>query len=279
MSGKPALSVLIPWYERDELQLTLTKNAPAFRSHGVEVLVLNCGGDSSRLRGLIAASEATGVRQVDISAPRFNKSLALNIGLSRSRSDTILTLDADVVLLDDFLEAAKDLPDGKSFVTIEWVHESEPAPLNSHQPGMVGNFATAMLSSSAVEFHFRDGTTVQHQLSRRDMFGNRRAAPGLLLVNKRDLLAIQGHNSQLEGWGWEDDDVLVRLQYVQRLQRIQKGAALHLTHGDDRRILRGSRKQSDQINFLKCCRNYNNGIFLGTYDADVAWAADKVTET
>jgi hypothetical protein len=92
-------------------------------------------------------------------------------------------------------------------------------------------------------------------------------------------LEIHGYSSELETWGWEDDDILVRVQYALGLRRIQKGAALHLTHGDDRRILRGPRGQSDQLNFLKCCRNYNKGLFLGTYGSDVARAADKVTET
>src|ERR1700691_3221588 len=127
MSGKPALSVLIPWYERDELRLTLAANAPVFAAHEAEILVINCGGSSSRLRDLIAASEATGVRQLDICTQSFNKSLALNIGLSYSRSDTVFTLDADVVLLCDFLAEAGTLADNRSFVTIEWVYESEPA--------------------------------------------------------------------------------------------------------------------------------------------------------
>ena len=106
-----------------------------------------------------------------------------------------------------------------------------------------------------------------------------RAGPGILLAKKHDLLEVQGYNSNLETWGWEDDDILVRLQYALRLRRVQRGAALHLTHGDDRRALHGSGARSDRLNFLKCCRNYSNGLFLGTYCSDVAWAADKVTET
>jgi glycosyltransferase involved in cell wall biosynthesis len=278
MSGKPALSVLIPWYERDELRLTLAANAPAFRAHEVEVLVLNCGGSSTRLRELITASEAPGVRQLDIAAPRFNKSLALNIGLSYSRSDIVFTLDADVVLLGDVLGEARTLADGQSFVTLDWRYESEPAPFNSPQPEIVNKFVVALVTSSTLEFLFRDGTTVQYQLSRQDIFGIKRANPGLLLAKKRDLLEIQGHNSELESWGWEDNDVLVRLQYALGLRRVQKGSALHLTHGDDRRRLQGSRIQSDRLNFLRCCRNYNNGLFLGTYHADVAWAEGNVTE-
>ena len=279
MSDNPALSVLIPWYRRDELRLTLAANAPFFRAHAAEVLILNCGGDSAHVHHLIAASEVAGVRQLDISAPRFNKSLALNIGISHSKADTVLTLDTDIVLLDDALAHARASLDDRSFVTIEWVHESQPAPSAGNPLAVAGNFGAALVNTVILEFTFPDGTTIHYQASRRNAFGNLRAGPGILLAKKHDLLEVQGYNSNLETWGWEDDDILVRLQYALRLRRVQAGSALHLTHGDDRRVLHKAGGRSDQLNFLKCCRNYDQGLILGTYGADVAWAAGKVSET
>jgi N-terminal domain of galactosyltransferase len=279
MSDKPALSVLIPWFERDELRLTLAANAPFFRAQAADVLVLNCGGDSGRLRDLIAASEAAGVGQLDISATHFNKSLALNIGVSRSKSDIVLTLDADIVLLDDALTVRNASMENQSFVTIEWVHESQPARSPGNALAVAGSVGAALVNTAILEFTFPDGTTIHYQASRRNAVGNMRAGPGILLARKHDLLEIQGYNSNLETWGWEDDDILVRLQYALRLRRVQRGAALHLTHGDDRRALHGSGGRSDRLNFLKCCRNYSSGLLLGTYCSDVAWAADKITET
>ncbi len=123
MRDKPPLSILIPWCERDELRLTLAANAPVFRAHDAEILILNCGGSSERLRGLITASEVTGVRQLDISVPGFNKSLALNVGLAHARADTVFTLDADIVLLGPLPVEAMD---ERSFLTIESVYESAP---------------------------------------------------------------------------------------------------------------------------------------------------------
>ena len=279
MSDKPGLSVLIPWYQRNELPLTLAANAPFFRAQAAEVLVLNCGGDSAHLHGLIAASEVAGVRQLDISAPNFNKSRALNIGISHSKADTVLTLDADIVLLDDALADTKASLDDQSFVTIEWVHESQPASSAGNPIAVAGNFGATLVNTVILELTFPDGTTIHYQASRRNAFGNLRAGPGILLTKKNDLVSVQGYNSNLETWGWEDDDILVRLQYALRLRRVQTGAALHLTHGDDRRTLHKPGGRSDQLNFLKCCRNYDQGLILGTYDADVAWAAGQVTET
>jgi glycosyltransferase involved in cell wall biosynthesis len=283
MSHQPALSILIPWCERDELQLTLAANRPAFETPQAEVLVLNCGGDDERVRRLIAASEAPRVRQLDIGAPRFNKSLALNVGIAHSRSEIICVLDADVALLGDGLLQAAPLTRDGAFVTVEWVYESQPekpaavrqSELAANFTSLTDDFVASLVSGTSMEFHFHDGSKVQHQLTRQDPQGNRRAGPGLLLAARRDLMAIQGYNSDLQCWGWEDDDVLVRLQHVVGLRREQVGEALHLTHGDDRRMLRGSRRQSDQVNFIKCCRNYNHGMFMGTYRTDVASAVTE----
>jgi glycosyltransferase involved in cell wall biosynthesis len=273
MRDKPPLSVLIPWCERDELRLKLAANAPVFRAHDAEILILNCGGSSERLRGLITASEVTGIRQLDISVSRFNKSLALNVGLAHARADTVFTLDADIVLLGPLPVEAMD---ERSFLTIESVYES--APFDAKQTR--NDSAVASAKSAILEFTFRGGVKVRHQLSLRDAFRNVRAGPpGLLLAKKGDLLNIHGYNSDLESWGWEDDDVLIRLQYALGRRRVQSGEALHLTHGDNARFLRGPRSQSDQRNFIKCCRNYNNGLFLGSYQSDIARLSDNVTET
>jgi glycosyltransferase involved in cell wall biosynthesis len=274
MTASPRLSVLIPWYQRDELAQTLAANALSFGSMEAEVLILNCGGESGRLTELVRTSKTAAVRQIDITAGRFNKSLALNLGLKFSRSDYVFTLDADIILLDDHLQEAALLDEG-CFSTIEWVYESQPAR-NSTQ--FTEDTAPPLPADSILELRFRNGARVKHQLSRRDASGNRYASPGLLLVRKRDLLEIEGYNSQLQGWGWEDDDVLVRLQYTRGLKRLLRGKATHLTHGDDRRVFDSTRGRSDQRNFIKCCWNYNRGNFAGTYRADTQWAADKVSE-
>jgi len=272
MRHKPPLSILIPWYERDELGRTLAANAPVFRAHQAEILILNCGGSGDRLQGLIAASEAPGVRQLNLSVPRFNKSLALNAGLANARADKIFILDADIILLDPLPMEALD---EHSFITIESVYESAPRDVRKAR----ADCAAESRGNAALEFRFRDGVKVRHQLGLRDALGNVRAGTGLLLSKKEDLLNIGGYNSDLDSWGWEDDDVLVRLQYALKRRRIQSGAVLHLTHGDSRRFLQVSRGQSDQRNFIKCCRNYNNGLILGSYQSDIVSLRNLVTET
>ena len=277
MSNKPGLSILIPWYQREEIRYTLAANSAFFRAHSAEVLVVNCGGESARLGELILGFEGACIRQLDLSA-RFNKSLALNIGISQARSDHILTLDTDIVLLDDSLGTPEGCLHEQSFVTIEWVHESRPPAPTGNPLALAGSLGATLVNTTILEFEFPDGTKVHYQASRRDALGCKRAGPGILLAHKADLVAVKGYNSSLETWGWEDDDILVRLQYALKLRRIQRGEALHLTHGDDQRTLHGRRGRSDQLNFFKCCRNYDSGQFLGTFDSDIAASTGHIVE-
>src|SRR6202034_2485322 len=279
----PYMSVLIPWYERDEIALTLAANEPSFSARDIEIIVINCSGSSDHLSELIAASGLQSVRQLDICNTCFNKSLALNIGLRYARAPLVLTLDADIIVLSDGFAEMINWIDEKSFVTTEWVYESDQRPAESEiftSLAMVNDFTTRLVATAVLDFSFRDGTTVCHQLSRRDLVDGLRAGPGLLLARKADLIAIQAYNSNLDGWGWEDDDVLLRLQHVLGLRRHQKGIALHLSHGDDRRILhRKNRRLSDRANFAACCRNYNDNVFVGTYVTDVSAPLEQVAES
>src|ERR1051325_7417562 len=125
-STQPGLdvSVVIPWSNRPELEITLAKNSAAFSAVHSEVLVVNCGGDKQMLERILSSSPFGGVRWIDIPHNTFNKCLALNMGACSSRADRLFFLDADVILAPDFLASAIDCAKDGSFVTIEWVVDS-----------------------------------------------------------------------------------------------------------------------------------------------------------
>ncbi len=273
MNGNPAVSVVIPWCNRDELETTLLCNAGLFRRHAVQTVVVNGGGDSHRLSLLIARSGVESVRQIDLNSNTFNKSLALNIGVEVSDNPWIFTLDADIILITDIFDDIDQQCNARSYATIEWVCESnanlQSSTTFSGDP-IVGSFVNRIESSSDLRFTFKDGTSLCYQVARSDRCDGRRAAPGLLLARREHILAVDGYNSELCQWGWEDDDMQIRLQHCVGLSHVEFGICLHLTHGDSRRALNGiSRAQSDQQNFLQCCANYNLGNFQGTYSRDI----------
>ncbi|HKV09756.1 MAG TPA: galactosyltransferase-related protein, partial [Thermoanaerobaculia bacterium] len=231
-----------------------------------EVVVASCGGDPPLLGETLGGISSPAVRVVEIPAPRFNKGLALNLGVYAARAGRLFLLDTDVLLDEAFLPRALARLDGRSFVTVQRVVESHPAPADE-APGL------AEIAWS-VELVGRNGRKARVETNRLRFRDGSRSGPGLILLERGHFLAVDGMNSDLEGWGWEDLDLVARLQLALGLKRRTEGRAVHLTHGDEVRDLAGqSRGTSEQANFVQCLANYRLGCFTGTYGDDAAtWA-------
>lgn len=280
MYSSSRFSVLIPWCDRDEIADTLAQNTSLFLKHSVEVLVLNCGGNTERLQQLLSLSQIPFLRQIEIPRMRFNKSLALNIGVLLSRSSRVFVLDADIVLKSDVLGMADILLEQSAFVTLQKIRESKPDRKWLPCPSREDNVGISGIERNYyVDFHWKDGTKTRLTTNRENVLEGSRAAPGILLVKREYLLEIEGYNSELEYWGWEDCDVQLRLKHVLSLQHIERGVAVHLSHGDERRVLHDrGRAQSHLTNLSILCSLYSKECFRGTYSADVSEWSSKVTE-
>jgi N-terminal domain of galactosyltransferase len=269
----PYLSVLIPWCNREEIGNAVHLNQGLFNSHGVEVLLINCGGDTSQLHRLLSPAVVGNLRHIEIPRVRFNKSLALNIGVFFSRAHSILILDADIILKSDFLAAARILTDKSAFVTLARVRESIPEYTWPSSANQNEHDVIAMCSLERIvdlEFAWSDGTTTHLAANHDNAVDGTRAGPGILMVKKEDLLAIDGYNSELELWGWEDNDVQLRLQAVLARNHVEYGDAVHLSHGDERRVLQGRQRYETNLeNFSYLCKRYSTGNLSGTYSQDV----------
>jgi hypothetical protein len=90
------LTTIIPWCQRQELAQTLRHNAPIFEAMGSDVIVVNCGGNSDVLRGLLSSGVGPAT-QIDLPAA-FNRSLAINIGIHFAEPGVVFILDADILL-------------------------------------------------------------------------------------------------------------------------------------------------------------------------------------
>lgn len=271
-SDTPAVSVIIAWRARPELELTLAMNRAEFESAGAEVLVVNCAGDPRALAAAAAGSACPGVRQIDLDVPEFNKCLAQNVGLHLSRGHVLFLLDADIILGAGFLCAARALVSAEHYVTVERVAEKEGRPATpSYIVGM----------SQHTEFTCRDGRVIRFEHERLYFDDNSTVGYGQVVLRKEDFLSIGGMNSQLQGWGYEDQDLHLRLNALRGLTPLRIGRATHLTHGDDKRALFGMNKaQSHKVNVAIGYDNYARGNFMGTYAADLAcWGGHVVERT
>lgn len=266
------LSIIIPWCDRPELGRTLRHNRSEFSASDGEVLVVNCGGDKTALGPLLANLAIPQLRIVSISDCRFNKSLALNLGAHFACGGNLFFLDADILLPPGALATIRAALCASSFVTIERVVESKPK--HQIQGSYIQEFAHRL------EFTRKTGPSVILEVNRVRFADGSRGAPGLVLLARDDFRRVNGMNSRLEGWGWEDLDLVARLQLGLGLRRVIAGSVTHLTHGDASRaraVGGKGRGKSDHMNFSRCLRNYASGNLLGTYKEDVAIWSGKAT--
>ena len=279
-----SVSVLIPWNNRDELSATLSQNQFWMEQSNSEVVIVNCGGDQSHLNELLLATDLPlRVRCLHIPTDHFNKSLALNIGLHFSRAKAIFALDADVVLESNFISDAIGRIHQRAFVTVKEVRESNPLAL------FLQNRLTEILQAGALssitrgysfEFTFHDGSSIRLEDTLSSTPSGTRSGVGLLLGSRDDLIYVGGYHSELEHWGWEDDDIQFRLKRVLGLNHFEMGSAFHLTHGDERRNLGGKTiNLSVQTNFYACCERYAREDFRGSYVKDIKTWGYKVLES
>jgi glycosyltransferase involved in cell wall biosynthesis len=257
----PQVSVVIPWCNRDEIYSAMHENSRYLTEPKAEVLIINCGGDL-RQDKLPCHDNRYTQHIVTLPTP-FNKALAINIGAAIARAPFIFILDADIVMQSNLLKELHSAIDDSSFVTVAGIVESHEAQRN-----------VEFLSSTSAHRRFvlRDGRQIEVITSRITYPGQIRKGTGLLFTRTSDFRAIGGMNSEIVGWGWEDNDVIVRLQMVLNLKPREIGSAMHLTHSDDKRFLPSgiSPSESDDINFAKCLARYEAGLLQGTMARDAA---------
>ena len=77
------------------------------------------------------------------------------------------------------------------------------------------------------------------------------------MVKRSALVRINGMNSNLVGWGFEDIDLLIRLGLLAKLAAKRIGSAYHLAHDDSIRTFSGSSlEESENRNSEICMANY-----------------------
>ncbi|PYR75704.1 MAG: glycosyl transferase family 2 [Acidobacteria bacterium] len=263
------LSIVIPWSNRPELATTMRRNTEAFESLAAEVLVVNCGGDPRALESVVNASAPRCLRVIDVCSECFNKCLALNVGAFLSRASRLLFLDADIVISATVLAGMVERADQHSFVTMQWVIESDATERRTD----------LVECTQTMEYVWTDGQRLSFELFRSRGADLARGGPGLICVLREHFLAVHGMNSRLAGWGWEDQDLIIRLLAMTGLRRVLFGEAQHLAHDDSRRTLNGTtRHEADQRNMSICYANYERRSFLGTLRRDLVTYKDRLLE-
>lgn len=274
------ISILIPWCDRPEISKTFKHNFDYYCRLNAEVIVLNCGGNRAQLQSYLDEFRLSSLVTVTIPHTRFNKALALNMGISLSTADVLFTLDADILLNNETLRFNDhDLDD--SFVTVSRMVESDPgSPALRY---LASDKCCRILSAHQTHvfsFTLLDGTHCSVTTSHKNLMDNSRAGAGLLLSRKQHLVGVNGYNSDLEHWGWEDNDIQLRLQRVLGLKHVQSGEVVHLSHSDDWRAMYGeSRDTLTWLNLTRSLEKYAEHDFAGSLERDFfKWSSQLLVE-
>lgn len=260
-----SVSIVIPWRDRAQIATTIPTFIAEARAVGGEVVLVNLGGNESDLRRYLG-SHADGLRVVNrYAAEHFSKPRAMNIGAALCTHDVLFFCDCDVVLEAGSVAALRDavLGDAGTFATLRYVVEAVPTEKKGH----------ILRCDYALRIILRSGREVRIENHEHDMPAGHRKAPGLLCVRREHFREIQGYNSHLSGWGWEDQDMICRLTLGLGLRRRSMGQGVHLTHDDEQRTTAYEQKDkwlSRDRAFRHALAAYDRGEFLGTLSADSA---------
>lgn len=261
------LSIIVSWRDRIELAQALPTMLAVSDAVGGDVTVVNFSGTPALLDAQLCGLSDR-VRVVEVAGQQyFNKAAAQNVGAASTRHDVMFFCDCDILLDRDSVAAlARSVHASRShFGTLAGVRESE---LNSRGAGHVTSFGYELNIKTA------DGRHLRIVDNEEDATDGTRQAPGLLLVRREHFEAIEGYNSRLHGWGWEDQDMISRLTLGAGLTRLNEGRAIHISHDDTARIgfypPVASRWESRDRMFRTALANYDRADFSGTYSRDRA---------
>ncbi|MCA1567904.1 MAG: glycosyl transferase family 2 [Acidobacteria bacterium] len=259
------LSIVVSWRDRAELNGAIDRLVETARVVGGDVTIVNFGGSHEFLREQLGGW-ASQVSVLEVGQQQyFNKSCAQNIGAAHTSGTLLFFCDCDIVLEPASVEhlAEQLMTRPGTFGTLAGVRESQP---NSRGGKHIVCFGYELVIKTA---HHRQLRIVDNEEDAND---GTRQAPGLLMVRRSDFLTINGYNSRLHGWGWEDQDMISRLTLGAGLERILHGHAVHLSHDDAARIGNypiANRWESRDRMFRQALANYDNADFQGTYNLDV----------
>lgn len=184
----------------------------------------------------------------------FNKSWLLNRGLAAATSQLVLVSDIDILwsaaTLKQLSLAAMSQPN--CVYSVRSVKESNPTA-KATQRQRYTYIITGSNAAKRVEVYLAKVSAVE------------RPGCGLLCAQKALFQQMGGYRDCFKGWGWEDQDFLIRAQLLGYSVEAL-GSVVHITHGDSSRNAlheKCSPQRSRDRNILRCLDGLTKGHLLG----------------
>jgi hypothetical protein len=183
---------------------------------------------------------------------KFVKSFYLNQGIKSSLGQLILISDADIIWNERAVEELyhSSFSHCKTIAHIADVQESE----SQNYALKRSRFTPVVVKVKHQHFQVKIVST---------SVSLKRPGCGLICTQRDTLLSLGGFNESLQGWGWEDQDLLIRGQILD-CQIVKVGEVIHLSHDDSLRNQSGmSPIDTRNKNILLSCQRLIKGIVRG----------------
>ncbi|MEB3290741.1 MAG: glycosyltransferase [Leptolyngbya sp.] len=216
-----------------------------------------CDGGSTQpevVATLTRVARGDGVTVLSRPDPGFNKAALMNEGLRHAQGETVLVSDADILwneaALNALLATLAETP--SALCHIAQVNETTPqTPALSRPRYGYGIERTAQ------------GITVRVEPV--PLRPDHRPGCGLVAARWETWHTLGGYKEQFQGWGWEDQDLLIRAE-VLGLPLRAAGCVIHQSHHDTwRNRFHGHQppQKTRDFNLRRCLESLKQGELRG----------------
>lgn len=253
----PMLDIIIPLKDRPVLACveSLRQSLVDWNMGAYQIWI--CDGGSTQaeivdtLTHLAHGDDVTVLSRPDAG---FNKAALMNEGLRHAPRETVLVSDADILwnaaAIESLLTALTETP--TALCHIAQVNETEPQ--------------TSALSRPRYGYRLQPTaqgvTVVVEQVTPRP---DHRPGCGLVAARRETWQQLGGYKEQFQGWGWEDQDLLMRAELLGVPLR-SAGCVLHQSHTDAlRNPFHGHQtpQTTRDLNLLRCLAGLKQGNLWG----------------
>ncbi|BAQ62245.1 hypothetical protein GM3708_2651 [Geminocystis sp. NIES-3708] len=243
------LEVLIPVKGRNTLSQTITS---LVNIELIDLITIITGDDLIDLEDKLLNNKK--IRKLNIKDNNnFQKSYYLNIGIQESLGKIILVSDADIIWNSNTI---------KELYNIVNSNNNNIAHIADVQESQAENYAIKRLRFMPIINKIKSKYFSIKIIP--DQLYSQRPGCGLICIHRQSLLNLGGYNERLRGWGWEDQDLLIRAQILD-YKIVKISQVIHLSHEDNLRNQSGQNPiNTRNQNILTSCEMLSQGIIKGS---------------
>ncbi|NEQ23875.1 MAG: glycosyltransferase family 2 protein [Microcoleus sp. SIO2G3] len=249
------LEVIIPVKDRAEVMQCVQSLT---QSMDKVARIIVCDGGSTEaqcVESLHELERQDNVQVMHLPTPGFNKSRLINQGIAQATSDVLLISDADILWNEASLDALLNqvFSDTQTICYVRDVEES------------VAHSVALKRDRYTYNLQLNKEIALVSVVSESKQISKERPGCGLICARRRTLLALGGYKEIFTGWGWEDQDLLIRASLF-GIQISATSKVQHLSHEDTARNRHHGNVEPIQTrnsNIITSMHSLAQGMLLG----------------